>query len=84
METLTKGDFLVRQSDESLWEFLGYDEGHMEEKAEGIPFIGRPKDSDELENKQYVLVRKVSFDNPDGKDNTEWLGVDEFRKGEKH
>ncbi len=84
METLTKGDFLVRESDESLWEFLGYDEGHMDEKAEGIPFIGKPKDSDELENKQYVLVRKVSFDNPDGKDDTEWLGADEFRKGERH
>lgn len=80
MEKLTKGEYLVRQSDESLWEFLGYDEGHMESKAKGIPFMGKPKNNDDLEKKKYILVRKISFDDPDGEADSEWLGIDEFRR----
>ncbi|WP_288424818.1 hypothetical protein [uncultured Spirosoma sp.] len=84
MEKLTEGDFLVRQSDESLWQFLGYDKGDMASKAEKIPFMGKPKDNDDLDDKQYILVRQISLDNGDGEADKEWLGIDEFRKEEKH
>ena len=78
MDNVERGDFLIQIANESLWEFIGYDKGHMARKAEATPFIGSPDDHHETRDKEYILVKKVGFNATDIKE--EWLAIDEFRQ----
>lgn len=56
MTNLKQGDVVVRVSDGTQWEFLGYDEGYITRKAEDSTFRGG-----EGIDKSYIHVRKLGI-----------------------
>jgi hypothetical protein len=78
MTNLNQGTFLIRIANQSLWEFLAYDRGHIAHKAKVTSFMGNPDKNDDTRNEDYILVKKIGFDSTNSRE--EWLSIDEFRR----